>query len=83
MGRLTVIRGMAHILVHLTVKPDRGGHPTNSRQDKNREVRCGRLGEERRQIRRFARGAITHHSLPVRTTPSKTATTRTSRAPAS
>ena len=58
-------------------------HPTDLRQDKNREVRRGRSVEERRQIRRFARGAITQNSLPIDTTPSKTATTRTSRAPAS
>jgi hypothetical protein len=83
MARLTVLRGMAHILVRLRVRPGAGDHPTDLRQDKNREVRCGRSVEERRQIRRFARGAIPHHSLPVRTTPSKTATTRASRAPVS
>ena len=83
MGRLTVLRGMAQILVHFEVRPGRGGHPTDPRQDKNREVRCGRTVEERRHIRRFARGAIAHDSLPIGTTPSKTATTRTSRAPAS
>ena len=83
MARLTILRGMAHILVLLRVRPGAEDPPTDLLQDKNREVRRGRSVEERRQIRRFARGAITHHSLPVRTTPSKTATTRTSRAPAS
>jgi len=58
-------------------------HPTDLGQDKNREVRCGRLVEKRRQIRHFARSAIAHDSLPIRTTPSRTATTHTSRAPAS
>ena len=52
-------------------------------QDKNREVRCGRSVEERRQIRCFPRGAIAQDSLPIRTTPSMTAITRTSRAPVS
>jgi hypothetical protein len=83
MGRLTVLRGMAHILARLVVRPGRGGYPTDRLQDKSREVRRGRLGEERRQIRHTARGAIAHDSLPIRTTPSMTATTRTSRAPAS
>ncbi len=83
MAPLTVLRGMAHILERLRVGPEAGDHPTDLRQDKNREVRCGRSVEERRQIRRFARGAIPHDSLPIRTTPSKTATTGTSRAPAS
>jgi hypothetical protein len=82
MAPLTVLRGMAHILERLRVGPEAGDHPTDLRQDKSREVRCGRSGEERRQIRRFARGAITHDSLPIGTTPSKTATTRTSRVPA-
>ena len=83
MGRFTILRGMAHILARLVVRPGRGGHPTDRWQDKNREVRRGRTVEERRYIRRFARGAIAHNSLPIDTTPSKTATTRTSRAPAS
>ena len=83
MARLTVLRGMADILVRLRVRPGAGDHPTDLRQDKNREVRCGRSVEERRQIRRFARGAIAQDSLPIGTTSSKTATTRTSRAPAS
>ena len=83
MARLTILRGMAHILVRLRVRPGAGDHPTDLRQDKSREVRRGRLVGERKQIRRFARGAITHHSLPIRTTPSMTAITRTSCAPAS
>jgi hypothetical protein len=83
MARLTVLRGMADILVHLRVRPGAGDHPTDLRQDKNREVRCGRLVEERRHIRRFARGAIAHNSLPIRTTPWKLAITCTARAPAS
>jgi hypothetical protein len=82
MAPLTILRGMAHILVRLRVRPEAGDSPTDLGQDKSREVRCGRSGEERRQIRRFARGAITHDSLPIGTTPSKTATTRTSRVPA-
>jgi hypothetical protein len=83
MARLIVRRGMAHILVRLVVRPAVGDQPTDGGQDKNREVRCGRSVEERRHIRRFARGATAHNSLPIDTTPSKTATTRTSRAPAS
>ena len=80
MGRFTILRGMAHIVARLVVRPGRGGHPIDRWQDKSREVRRGRLVGERKQIRRFARGAITHHSLPIRTTPSMTAATRTSRA---
>jgi hypothetical protein len=83
MGRLTVLRGMAHILARLVVRPGRGGHPTDRLQDKSREVRCGRSVEERRYIRRFARGAIAHNSLPIRTTPWKLAITCTALAPAS
>ena len=83
MARLIVLRGMAHILACLVVRPEAGDHPTDLLQDKNREVRCGRSVEERRHIKRFARGAIAQDSLPIGTTPSKTATTRTSRAPAS
>ena len=83
MARLTVLRGMAHIFVRLRVRPEAGDHPTDLRQDKNREVRCGRSVEERRHTRRFARGALAHNSLPTDTSPSKTATTRTSPAPAS
>ena len=83
MGRLTILRGMAHILARLTVRPGRGGHPTDRWQGKSREVRRGRSTEERRHIRRFARGATAHDSLPIRTAPWKTATTCTSRAPAS
>jgi hypothetical protein len=83
MGRLTILREMAHIRVRLRVRPGAEDHPTDLRQDKNREVRCGRSVEERRHTRRFARGAIAHNSLPTDTSPSKTATTRTSRAPAS
>lgn len=30
MGGLTILRGMAHILVRLTVRPGGGGHPTVS-----------------------------------------------------
>jgi len=58
-------------------------HPTDLRQDKSREVRRSRSVEERRHLRRFARGATAQDSLPIRTTPSKTATTRTLRAPTS
>ena len=83
MARLTVLRGIAHMLARLVVRPGAGDPPTDRLQDKNREVRRGRTVEERRYIRRFARGAIAHNSLPIDTTPSKTATTRTSRAPAS
>jgi len=83
MGRLTILRGMAHILARLTVKPDRGGHPTDRWQDKSREVRRGRTVEERRYIRRFARGAIAHDSLPIRTTPWELAITCTALAPVS
>ncbi len=83
MAPLTVLRGMAHILACLRLRPGAGDHPTDLPQDKSREVRRGRSVEERRHIRRFARGAITHHSLPIGTIPSKTATTRTSCALAS
>jgi hypothetical protein len=41
-------------------------HPIDLRQDKNREVRPGRLVEERRGIRHAARGAIKHDSAPIR-----------------
>ena len=83
MGRLTVLRGMAHILVCLVVRPGTGGHPTDRSQDKSREVRCGRVAEERRNIRRPARGATAHDSLPIRTAIWKCVITCTSRAPAS
>jgi hypothetical protein len=83
MARLTVLRGMAHMLARLVVRPGAGDPPTDRWQDKSREVRRGRAAEERRQIRHTARGATAHDSLPIRSTPSRTATTRTSRAPAS
>ena len=56
MGRLTILRGMAHILARLTVRPGRGGHPTDRWQDKSREVRRGRSAEE----------AQTHQALCTR-----------------
>ena len=83
MARLTVLRGMAHMLARLVVRPGAGDPPTDRLQDKNREVRRGRTVEERRYIRRFARGAIAHDSLPIRTTPWKLAITCTALAPAS
>jgi hypothetical protein len=83
MGRFTILRGMAHILARLTVRPGRAGHPTDRWQDKSREVRRGRAVEEGRHIRRFARGATAHDSLHIRTAIWKCAITCTSRALAS
>ena len=48
------------------------------RQDKSRSLRLGRAGEELRQIRHFARGAIANDSLLIRTSPCSLATLRTS-----
>jgi hypothetical protein len=83
MPRLIVLRGMAYIFARLVVRPGTGGHPTDRTQDKNREVRCGRVAEERRNIRRPARGATAHDSLPIRTAIWECVITCTSRAPAS
>jgi hypothetical protein len=41
---------------------------THVRQDKSREVRRGRLAEERRHIRHLARGATAHDSLLIHPT---------------
>ena len=68
MGGLTILRGMAHILARLTVRPGGGGHPTDRWQDKSHEVRRGRLAEERRHIRHLARCATAYDSLPIRPT---------------
>jgi hypothetical protein len=83
MGRLTILRGMAHILARLVVSPGRGGHTTDRRQDKSREVRRGRAVEEGRHIRRFAQGATAHDSLHIRPAIWTCAITCTSRALAS
>ena len=83
MGGLGVFRTMSNILARMTVSPGRGGHPTDRWQDKRREVRGGRVGEERRQISHLARGAFSHHSLSIYATPWKIETTRTSHAVAS
>jgi len=48
------------------------------RQDKSREVRPGRLAEERRGIRHAARGARKHDSVPIRATHWTMKTMRTS-----
>ena len=61
----------------------RAEHPTARWQDKSREVRGGRVAQERRQIRHFARGATKHDSLQIGATPWKIDTTCTSRAMAS
>ena len=59
----------------------RGSSATNAQlggQDKNREVRPGRLAEERRGIRHAARGARKHDSVPIRATHWTMKTMRTS-----
>jgi hypothetical protein len=49
-------------------------------QDKSREVRGGRVGQTRRHVRHFARGAIKHDSLSTAATPWSIRTSYTSRA---
>jgi hypothetical protein len=48
-----------------------GGRPTARWQDKSREVRGGRSGEERTRIRPLARCAPLRDSLSARTSPCK------------
>jgi hypothetical protein len=55
-------------------------HSTVDGKIKGREVRRGRVAQKRRHIRHFARGATKHDSLPIRATPWKIETSRTSRA---
>jgi hypothetical protein len=83
MSCLSVFRSMSNILAHLTVRRGRGGQPTDRWQDKSREVRRGRVVQERRHIRHLVRGAIAHNSLPTRATPWNVTTCCTSRTPAS
>jgi hypothetical protein len=83
MSRLSVIRTTSHTFARLTVRRGRGGHPTDRWQDKSRDVRGGRVAQERRHMRHFARGAIAHDSLPTGATPWNITTCHTSRTPAS
>jgi hypothetical protein len=81
--RLALVRGISDRVARLVMRPVGVGHPTERWQDKSREVRRGRMFEESRHTRHFARGATAHDSLPLQTTPWYFSTTRTSRAPAS
>jgi hypothetical protein len=53
MGGLSAFRRMSNILARLSVRPGRGGRPTDRWQDKSREVRRGRSAEERQTIQRW------------------------------
>ena len=79
MGLSVPLRGISDGVARLTVRPAGGGHPTARWQDKSRKLRHGRAAEERRNFKHVARGATAVDSLPLRTTPWKFTTTRTSR----
>ena len=78
MSPLAVLRGISDVVAHLTLRPRGAGYPTARWQDKSRRLRLGRVVEECRNIKRLARGATAHDSLPIRTTPCNFTTARTS-----
>jgi hypothetical protein len=80
MSPLALLRGISEVVVESTVRPGRAGHPTERWQDKSRSLRLGRTGEERRDIRRLARGATAHDSPLIRTNSCNFTTARTSHA---
>jgi hypothetical protein len=80
MGSLALFRGISGVVADSTVRPGAAAYPTARWQDKSRRLRLGRAAEKCMYIRLLARGATVHDSLPIRTTPWKFATTRTSRA---
>jgi hypothetical protein len=81
MSLSVLLRRISDRVARLTVRPWGGGHPTARWQDKSRKLRRGRSVEERKHFKHVARGATAHDSLPLRTTPWKFTTTRTSPAP--
>ena len=79
MRALTLHRRISKIIARLCRELGRGGHSTNAGQDKSRELRPGRMGEERWHIKYFARGATTHDGLSLATSPWPIAANGTSR----
>ena len=79
MHALTLHRGISKIIARLCRELGRGGHSTHAGQDKSRELRPGRMREERWHINYFARGAMTHDRLPLAASPWPIATNSTSR----
>jgi hypothetical protein len=80
MSCLGMFRRMSDVFACLSVRQGSGDDSTDRWQDKSREVRPGRSGEERRQIKHFARGATKRDSLSIRATAWNINTTCTSRA---
>jgi hypothetical protein len=62
---LSAFRMMSDVFARLAVRHWGGGQPTNGRQDKSREVRPGRMGEDSRHINDLARCAPSRDSLHV------------------
>ena len=79
MHALTLHCGISKFVARLCRELGRGGHSTHGGQDKSRELRPGRMGEERWHIKYFARGATTHDSLRLATRPWPIETNGTSR----
>jgi hypothetical protein len=81
MSLLILLRGISDVVVESTVRRGAAGNPTARWQDKSRRLRLAPAVEEHRHIRHLARGATAHDSLPIRTTPCKVTTARTSCTP--
>ena len=67
MGSLALLRGISNIVARLAMRPGSGGHPTDRRQDKSREVRGGRSAGNRAMTKDLAQCALAHESLQIRT----------------
>ena len=81
MSFLALLRGISEVVAYSTMRPGGAGYPTARWQDKSREVRGGRMAQERRHIRHLARGATARDSLPIRANPCNITTAHTSCTP--
>jgi hypothetical protein len=63
MHHSSIVRTLSCIVGCLAGWPGMRGCPGSRWQDKSRELRHGRMGEERRNVSSFARGAVVHGSL--------------------